>query len=252
MNYDIYIPVRLDSKRLPKKALLKINDKTIIEYLYERMKKVKKIRKVIICTTNEESDKPLVEFLKKQKIEYFCGSKKDILIRYLDAANKFSTDFIINVDGDDIYTDPKHIESIIYEFEKSKSNFIQIGNVPLGFTSMGFSKKLLEKICYLKKSDDTETGWVRFFTETNVTDIKKITPINEIDYPKTLRLSLDYKEDYELAKEFFEKFGNEFDYYDIINYVISNKKILENMKKTEENWTNHWDENLSDISLKDI
>jgi spore coat polysaccharide biosynthesis protein SpsF len=252
MNFDIYIPIRLDSKRLPKKALLKIKDKTIVEYLYERMKKVKKIRKIIICTTNEESDKPLVEFLKKQKIEYFCGSKKDILIRYLDAANKFSTDFIINVDGDDIYTDPKHINLIINEFEKSKSNFIQIGNVPLGFTSMGFSKQLLEKICRLKKSKNTETGWIRFFTETNVVDIKKISPIKEINYPKMLRLSLDYKEDYDLAKDIFEKFKNEFEYEDIINYIISDKKLLEKIENTEKKWNDYWDENLSDISLKDI
>jgi spore coat polysaccharide biosynthesis protein SpsF len=250
MNYDIYIPVRLDSKRLSKKALLKINDKTIIEYLYERMKKVKKIRKVIVCTTNEVSDKPLVEFLKLNKMDYFCGSKKDILIRYLDAANKFSTDFIINVDGDDIYTDPNHVESIIDEFEKSNLDFIQMGKVPLGFTCMGFTKEILEKICNFKKSNDTETGWVRFFTETNIVEVKKIIPIKEINYPKTLRLSLDYKEDYELSKEIFKKFGNKFEYEDIINYVILDKKRLKKMEKTEKKWSNHWDENLSDISLK--
>lgn len=252
MNIDIYIPIRLDSKRLPKKALLKIKDKTIIEYLYERLKKVKKIRKIIICTTNEDSDKPLVEFLKKQKIEYFCGSKKDILMRYLDAANRFSSDFIINVDGDDIYTDPKHIELIVNEFDKSKSNFIQMSDVPLGFTSMGFSKQILEKICRLKKSNDTETGWIRFFTETNIVKGEKITPIKKIDYPKILRLSLDYEEDYDLAKEIFTKFENNFEYEDIINYIISDKKRLKKIENTENKWNDYWDQNLSDISLKDI
>jgi len=252
MNYDVFIPVRLESKRLAEKALLKINGKAIIEYLYERMQKVKKIRKVIVCTTFEKSDDQLVEYLKSRGMDYFRGSEKDILKRYLDASNKFDTDFIINVDGDDIYTDPHHVELIIAEFEKSNSDFIQMSNVPLGFTCMGFTKELLEKICNLKKTDDIETGWVRFFTETNVASVKRIGPIEKIKYPESLRLSLDYQEDFELSKEFFEKYGNNFDYYDIINYVISDKKRLERSLKTEESWNKHWEENLSDISLKDI
>ena len=54
------------------------------------------------------------------------------------------------------------------------------------------------------------------------------------------------------SKDIFEKFKNEFEYEDIINYIISDKKLLEKIENTEKKWNDYWDENLSDISLKDI
>ena len=67
MNTDIFIPVRLDSSRLPKKHLKKINNIPIIELLVQRLKKVKNVRNIVVCTTNKKSDDELVKFLVKKK-----------------------------------------------------------------------------------------------------------------------------------------------------------------------------------------
>ena len=67
MNVDIFIPARLDSSRLPKKHLQKINNFPIIELLVQRLKKVKNVRNIIVCTTNNESDDELVKILAKKK-----------------------------------------------------------------------------------------------------------------------------------------------------------------------------------------
>ena len=66
MNYDVFIPIRLSNTRLPKKALKEINGIPVVQYLIDRIKKSKKIRNVVICTTNNENDNQLVEFLKKK------------------------------------------------------------------------------------------------------------------------------------------------------------------------------------------
>ena len=69
MNIDIFIPARLDSSRLPKKHLKKINNIPAIELLVNRLQKVKGFRNIIVCTTNKKSDDELVEFLiKKERI----------------------------------------------------------------------------------------------------------------------------------------------------------------------------------------
>ena len=56
MNSDVFIPARLDSTRLPKKHLKKINGEPLIKLLVKRLEKAKKIRQVIVCTTNQKSD----------------------------------------------------------------------------------------------------------------------------------------------------------------------------------------------------
>ena len=113
INCDVFIPVRLDNKRLPGKALKKINDVPIIFHLIKRLQTSSMIRNIVVCTTTNKSDDVLVQFLEKEKIKFFRGDEKDILMRFLGAAKKFDTDFIINVDGDDIYSDVRYVEKII-------------------------------------------------------------------------------------------------------------------------------------------
>lgn len=125
MNIDVFIPARLDSKRLPKKHLKKIGENTLIEILINRIKKAKKVRKIIVCTTNKKSDDEFVDFLKKKNILYYRGNEKDILKRFLGASEKFGTDIIIDVEGDKLYTEPKFIDKIISEI---KNNDFIIGN----------------------------------------------------------------------------------------------------------------------------
>ena len=115
-NIDIFILARLDSKRLPKKQLRKIGNETLLKILVNRLRKSKKIRNVVVCTTNKKTDEPLISFLKKEKILYFRGSEKDVLKRLLGAAKKFSTDIIIDVEGDKIYTDSKLVDLIVKQF----------------------------------------------------------------------------------------------------------------------------------------
>ena len=80
MNVDVFIPIRLDSARLANKHLLKINGKPLLKYLIERLKKSKKIRNIIVCTTNTKHDDLLIEFLKIEGVTYFRGDKNNILI----------------------------------------------------------------------------------------------------------------------------------------------------------------------------
>ena len=56
MNIDIFIIARSASNRLPAKHMREINGKSIIENLVNRMKKSKKIRKIVVCTTKSPSD----------------------------------------------------------------------------------------------------------------------------------------------------------------------------------------------------
>ena len=123
-NIDIFILARLDSKRLPKKQLRKIGNENLLKILVNILRKSKKIRNVVVCTTNKKTDEPLISFLKKEKILYFRGSEKDVLKRLLGAAKKFSTDIIIDVEGDKIYTDSKLVDLIVKQFLDSKNEFV--------------------------------------------------------------------------------------------------------------------------------
>ena len=77
----VFVTVRTASKRLPKKALRKINEKPLIQILADRIQKSKSIKQLIVCTTKLKSDDHLVKILKKNKVSVFRGDNVDILNR---------------------------------------------------------------------------------------------------------------------------------------------------------------------------
>ena len=58
---------------------------------------------------------------------YFRGDETDILKRFYDAAQKFQTEIIIDVEGDKLYTEPFFVSKIISEMKNNNYDFI-IGN----------------------------------------------------------------------------------------------------------------------------
>ena len=252
MKISVFIPVRLKSERLAKKALKKIDGKPVIQYLIERLQNVKELDNIVICTTNDSSDDELVKFLEKEKLAYFRGSTNDILDRFLKTTQKFQTDFIIAVDGDDIYCDPNHIKKIITEFRKSKSDCYQIKGVPVGFTPIGFKTSTLTKICSLKTTTNTETGYGRFFFNKKLFNISEINFKLKTPFPDDLRMSLDYEIDFKIAKKIFSKFGNDFHVDDIMDFLSNNPKILDELINLQIKWNQHWNKNLSDMSIRDM
>lgn len=252
MNCDIFIPVRLQSSRLQNKAMKEINGTPIIKYLIERLRKSSMICNIVVCTTVHESDDRLVEFLENEKISVFRGSEKDILDRFLNAAKEFHTEFLIAVDGDDIYADPSYVDELVREYQRTKADYIQILGVPVGFTPVGIKTTALEKICKLKITNNTETGYGKFFTDNNLFEIKSIKPSLKTIFPKGLRLSLDYQEDYEIAKKIFNELGNDFDIEAVLKFLNERPELLKMLSDLEARWNEHWEKNLANFSVRDI
>jgi len=251
-NFDVFIPVRLSNTRLPNKAMKLVDEKPILLYLIERLQKSNKVRNVVVCTTTNESEEPLVSLLEKMNILVFRGNEKDILIRYLDASKKFNTDFIISVDGDDIYTDPSYVDEIISIFEKNDYDYVDMIGFPFGIASVGIKVTSLEKICTLKNTDDTETGYRLFFTENKIFKIYELKPPDNFSFPKNLRLTLDYEEDLVLAKKIFKELGNDFHLSDILQLFQNSPDLLKITENLEKKYKEHWDSNVTDTSIRDI
>lgn len=96
----IVIPARYASTRLPGKPLLKVNNKPIIQYVYEAAKKSKLADNVIVATDDEriieavEAFKGNVEMTSK---DHKCGSDR---IREVALRHK-EYDYILNLQGDE-------------------------------------------------------------------------------------------------------------------------------------------------------
>ena len=115
MKKVIVIPARIDSSRLPKKVLLDLKGKTVIQRVYEQCLKVANIDAVYIATDSNE-------------IKEVCNSFTDDVIitksthqsgtdRIGEAVALIDCDIVINVQGDEPFIDPTLIEELVNSFE---------------------------------------------------------------------------------------------------------------------------------------
>ncbi len=113
------IPTRLNSKRLPGKALLDIDGYPIIVHTAKRAMLSKYINKVFVCTDSNEIIKVCKKFkIKtiKTKSEFKNGTE-----RIASVANKFKNHLIVDVQGDEPLTNPKTIDKLILSHLKNKN-----------------------------------------------------------------------------------------------------------------------------------
>ena len=83
MKTGMFMVVRTGSKRLPGKALLKINGETITGFMIDRLKKARLIDTFVLCTTDRPEDAVLADLAHRKGIESYRGSATDILAREL-------------------------------------------------------------------------------------------------------------------------------------------------------------------------
>lgn len=260
MNADIFILARLGSSRLPEKQLKEIDGIPAIKRLVDRLNAAKKVRNIVVCTTNMPSDDRLVDFLIKENINYFRGNEKDVLTRLLDAASYFKTDIIIDVEGDKLYVDPVYVDKIIDEMEHQDMDFVIGSDTDKfdptdhfihGIIPAGIRVAALTKLCKLKKASDTETGYKEFFTSTNLFSIKYIKPEINSKHSENIRLTLDYQEDLDLANLIFKELGNDFHLYDLVEIFNKKPELTKITESIMTKWKNNYRNHTADFSLNE-
>lgn len=109
------IPARYDSTRLPGKPLLKINNKTIINLVYDQVKK-SLIKNIIVLTDDQRIFDEVINFGGNCYIvEEYCLNGTERIVKYLKKINHCNYNKILNVQGDEPFIDVNAVNKLIYE-----------------------------------------------------------------------------------------------------------------------------------------
>ena len=105
MNIGIIIQARMGSTRLPGKILKQFyGNKTLLETILDNLHKIKQA-KIIVATSVSTNDDKLEEFLKDKNEIVYRGSEKDVLERFIKAAEENEVDGIIRICSDNPFLD---------------------------------------------------------------------------------------------------------------------------------------------------
>lgn len=177
------IPARLNSQRLPGKPLIKIDGIPLIIHVLKRSLLCKKLDKVIVCA----DDKSVIELVKKFGGEAVLTSKnhKNGTERICEVAKKYDAKLIIDIQCDEVFLNPKHVDKLI-DFHKKNNQFDII--IPHSEISIYNNKNIVKmidnnsgKIIYLSRGD------IPFYFRQKKNDLKK--HLDFISFKKNILLN---------------------------------------------------------------
>ena len=195
---DCIVQARMGSSRLYGKVMAKADDEYIVfDYLINQLKHSKLIQKIIIATTTNKEDDLIVEFAKKNQIEFFRGNESDVLDRYYQCAKNFSSNNILRITSDCPLTDPTVIDDLIINYQKISCDYAStslIRTYPFGIEAEIFSFSSLEKT-WKNAILPSEREHVSPYMKKNSNIFKQFNLKNKIKVPM-LRLTIDREEDF--------------------------------------------------------
>lgn len=229
-NYPaiICIAVRMHSTRLTGKALLKIQGKETIRHLIDRAKQAKIPNQVVLCTSTHPDDQVLIQIAKEENIGYIAGSEKDVMARFIQAAEIYKADIVVRITGDDILTDPVILDDMICFFKKSNADYVWAEGLPKGVESEIIAVEALKRAHKLAEDPEWTEYMTWYLKNPDYFHIEKY-PLPSNYYHPEIRLTLDHKEDFEVIKILYEHLYNQnplFSTKDIIDFFKKNPTLL--------------------------
>ncbi len=118
------VQARMGSTRLPDKVMRKVGGVTVIELLLTRLSESNAINQIVVATSIDSANDPLVQHVNGLGYETFQGSEQDVLDRFYFAAKQFDADIVIRITGDCPLTDPILVDEAIKKFTTSGVDYL--------------------------------------------------------------------------------------------------------------------------------
>lgn len=238
----IVIQARTGSTRLPSKMLLPFyDDKTILELLIERLKS-SFTGTIILATSTAEADAQLANVAKEMNVPCVRGSEENVLSRFLLAAKTYNLTQVIRVCADNPFLDMQLIDQLVEERLGTYdyvSHCLSDG-LPAIKTHFGFFTELVTTAALEQINAETQeplyqehvTNYIYSHSDKFKINFLQL-PLIFDDYQGKIRLTIDTKEDFQVASDLYAQLmSNErtsFNYNDVFELISANKDVLSSM-----------------------
>jgi glutamate-1-semialdehyde 2,1-aminomutase len=120
----------MGSTRFPRKVMQPVNGTPLIGLLLERLARATRVAQIVLATSQEVRDDPLVEYVRQLGYEVFRGSEQDVLDRYYQAAKAARADVVVRITGDCPLVDPQLVDQVIDRFTRADADYVSNGHPP--------------------------------------------------------------------------------------------------------------------------
>lgn len=207
MKVVAVVQARMGSTRLPNKVMKRIGGVPMIELLLSRLSKSKEISEIIVATSDDPHNQPLVDHISSLGYRCFQGNENDVLDRYYHATKTAHADVVVRITGDCPLVDPELVDEIIRRFRAADVDYVS--NVapptfPDGLDTEVFSFVALERAAHEADKVFDREHVTPYLRESG--KFRQASVQNDVDY-SDLRWTVDEQVDFDVVSEVFAHFA---------------------------------------------
>lgn len=226
MKRVVIIQARMTSTRLPGKVLADLAGRPLLAQQIARLRPSREIEEIVIATTVNRADDPLVDLARKEGVRWFRGDEQDVLSRYAGAAREAGADLVIRVTSDCPLIDAEEMDRVIRELREHASEVDYASNVlertyPRGLDTEAFFRDTLERIDRLARSREAREH-VTWFIHRERPELFSLRSVRDAQDNSDLRWTVDTPEDLQVVRRIFEDLDlarTRRPYREILSYV---------------------------------
>ena len=228
MKVVAIIQARMGSTRLPNKVMMKINHIPMIELLISRLSNSKYIDQIVLATSNNKNNTPLINHVESLGYKVFSGEENDVLDRYFQAAKTFEANAIVRITGDCPLIDSFLVDEVIegfIDFNVDYASNRKPPTYPDGLDVEVISNKALEDASKKAKEDFQREHVTPYIINSNT--YKKFYLKNSEDFSPE-RWTVDEPEDFTVVQNIFNFFHPviDFSWKEVLQLKNSNPEIF--------------------------
>ncbi|MCS6808539.1 MAG: glycosyltransferase family protein [Bacteroidota bacterium] len=200
------VQARMSSTRLPGKVLKPLGSKPAIAQVIHQLSGANNIHKIVVATSVDASDDPVVMWARRAHVEYTRGSLYDVLDRYYHAALHYKPDAIVRITADCPLLDAEVVDAVIERFLQGDCDYAANINPPTypdGLDTEVMTFAALERT-WKEATHPVEREHVTLYIR-NHPKLFRIANVQHTEDLSKLRWTLDTPEDYAFLNKVVQK-----------------------------------------------
>ncbi len=208
MKTVIIIQARMTSTRLPGKVLMDLCGQPMLAQQLRRVKTCRQADGIVVATTINSADDPVVAVAEKEGVRWFRGSEADVLSRYAGAAREAGADVVVRITADCPLIDPEVSDRVMVELKTHANTCDYAHNIlprtyPRGLDTEAFSRETLERLDRMSRSSAAREHVTHFLLEEHP-ELFVTRAVTDREDNSDLRWTVDTAEDLAMVRRVYE------------------------------------------------
>jgi spore coat polysaccharide biosynthesis protein SpsF len=211
----VVVQARMGSTRLPGKVLRSLGGRPVLERMLERLAWGKASYELVVATTTEQADDPIVELCAALGIDHYRGHRDDLLDRHYCAALERRAEVVVKIPSDCPLIDPAIVDRVLAHFSSAHGAFDYVSNLHPATYPDGNDVEVMTMAALETAWREARWPWEREHTTPFLWERPQRFRIGNVawetgrDLSMSHRMTLDYEEDHQLLEKVFSELSAE-------------------------------------------